>query len=130
MCNANAKGYDNIVKIIEALLKAYPYAVVVKDVAGMTPLDIAEDRLADPYVRQILRMTWDSYQPKEDKSKACTEATESSEIPFEEFVADMYDDDFDDVSSMGTGGVSKVKNRRKKKSIEVRRKYLHESAHL
>lgn len=130
LCHANSKGYDNMIKIIEALLKAYPYAVVVKDVAGMTPLDIAVNKFADPYVQQILRMKWESYQPKEDKSKACTEATENSEIPFEEFVADMYDDDFDDVSSMGTGGVSKVKNRRKKKTNELRRKYPLESAQL
>ena len=131
MCNSKAKNCDNMIKIIEALLKAYPYASVVKDVAGMTPLDIAVNKFADPYVQQILRMAWESYQPKEDKSKACTDVTESSEIPFEEFVADMFYDDFDDdVSSMGTGGVSKVKNRRKKKIIEVRRKYLHESAHI
>lgn len=129
-CNSKAKSCDNMIKIIEALLKAYPYAAVVKDVAGMTPLDIAVSKFADPYVQQILRMAWESYQPKEDKSKACTDVTESSEIPFEEFVADMYCDDFDDVSSMGTGGVSKVKNRRKKKIIEVRRKYIQESAHI
>ena len=119
-----------MIKIIEALLKAYPYAAVVKDVAGMTPLDISVNKFADLHVQQILRMAWESFQPKEDKSKACTDMTESSEIPFEEFVADMYCDDFDDVSSMGTGGVSKVKNRRKKKITEVRRKYLHESAHI
>jgi hypothetical protein len=128
-CNSKAKDCDNMIKIIEALLKAYSYAVVVKDVAGMTPYDIAVNKFADPYVQQILRLAWESYQPKEDKSKACTDVTESSEIPFEEFVADMYGDDFDDVSSMGTGGVSKVKNRKKKKVIEVRRKY-YESAHL
>ncbi len=130
LCNAKAKDCDNMTKIVEALLKAYPYAAVVKDVAGMTPLHIAANKLADPYVQQILRIAWESYQPKEDKSKACTDVTENSEIPFEEFVADMMYDDFDDVSSMGTGGVSKVKNRRKKTVAEVRRKYIHESANL
>lgn len=130
LCTAKAKGCDNMTKIIEALLKAYPYAAVVKDVAGMTPLDIAVNKFADPYVQQILRIAWESYQPKEDKSKACTDVTENSEIPFEEFVADMMYDDFDDVSSMGTGGVSKVKNRRKKTVAEVRRKYIQESANL
>jgi hypothetical protein len=129
-CHSKAKGCDNMIKIIEALLKAYPYAAVVKDVAGMTPFDIAFNKFADPYVQQILRTAWESYQPKEDKSKACTDMTESSEIPFEEFVADMYCDDYDDVSSMGTGGVSKVKNRRKKMKNDVRRKNIHQSAHI
>jgi hypothetical protein len=123
-CTAKAKDCDNMVRIIEALLKAYPYAAVVKDVAGMTPLEIAANNRADLYVQQIIRMAWESYQPKEDKSKACSaDNTESTDIPFEEFDTDCFDYEFDDVSSIGTGGVSRVRNRKSKSRHEARKKY-------
>jgi ankyrin repeat protein len=130
-CTAKAKESDNMVRIIEALLKAYSYAAVVQDVAGMTPLDIVVNNRSDPYVQQIIRMAWESFQPKEDKSKACTaDNTESTDVPFEEFDTDFFDDDFDDVSSIGTGGVSRARNRRSKSRNYSRKRYPFETAHV
>jgi Ankyrin repeats (3 copies) len=129
-CTAKAKDSENMTSIIETLLRAYPNAAIVKDITGLTPWDIAVKKNADPYVQQILRIAWDSHQHKEDKSKACTDATETSEMPFEEFLGIM-EDDFDDVSSMGSGGVSRVRNRHPKtKPIDVRKRYQRETTNI
>jgi hypothetical protein len=106
-CTDKSKGSDNMVRTIETLLKVYPYAAALKDVAGMTPFDIATKNRADPYVLQIVGFAWECQKKREDPSKASTESTSSSNIPLDEFKTDPLNFDFDDLSSIGSGGVSK-----------------------
>jgi hypothetical protein len=106
-CMAKAKGCDNMVTIIETLLKVYPHAAAVSDVAGMTPYDIATKNHADPYVLHIVGMAWECHKSREDPSRASTESTSCSDLPVDEFSTDILNFDFDDLSTIGTGGVSK-----------------------
>lgn len=113
VCSDSSKNNDNMIKIIETLLKVYPHASAVKDVAGMTPFDIATKNRADPYILRIVGMAWEFQKRREDPSKSGTQSTYNSDIPLDEFKTDPEDFDFDDLSSIGSGGVSKYCRRPK-----------------
>jgi hypothetical protein len=106
-CTDKSKSSDNMVRIVETLLKVYPHAAAWKDVAGLTPFDIATKNRADPYVLQIVGFAWECQKKREDPSKASTESTLNSDIPLDELKTDPLNFDFDDLSSIGSGGVSK-----------------------
>ena len=109
---------DNMIKIVEALVKAYPHAVTVKDWFGLTPFDLAVKNFADPYVIHILDnvlMSNRSATVVIDHSGSGTEDTSQPDVPLEVPSAQCCTSDFDDdVSSIGTGGVSRCARNIKK----------------
>jgi hypothetical protein len=92
------------------LLDAYPHAVHVQDQAGMTPLDLAIVNFAHPYVLRLLDDLTMSKSPTAiDHSNSETVDTLQSDIPYEISNSgndDEHGHDQDDVSSIGTGGIS------------------------
>jgi Ankyrin repeats (3 copies) len=108
----------NMVEVIEALLQVYPHAAAVKDVAGMTPMEIAMRNCANPYVLQIVGVASECYKSREDPSDASTESTSFSGKPLDEVSTETFGTDCDDVSTLGSDGPSnyyrKRSNRKKK----------------
>lgn len=116
---------DNMIKTIEALVKAYPHATFVKDRGGLTPLDLAAKNFADPCVLHLLANVSKSNRSAPgvvDLSHSETDDTSQTDIPLEVPSAQLYNSDFeDDVSSMGTGGVSRCARNRNIKKPTYRR---------
>jgi hypothetical protein len=109
-CAARLRDSENTIRVIETLLDAYPHAVHVQDQTGMTPLDLAIVNFSHPYVLRLLDDLTMSKSPTAiDHSNSETVDTLQSDIPYEISNSsndDEHGHDEDDVSSIGTGGIS------------------------
>lgn len=111
-CGMARRDADNMLSIVEKLTKAYPQAVWMVDGDGATPFDLAADRHADTSLLVLLDIAMRKIQTKRDTTDfSNTEMDSSLEIPWE--VSESNEDDLDDVSSIGTGGVSNFGRRRR-----------------
>ena len=122
---ATAKSYssrerevDNIVQIINRLMEIYAMAIISKDDMGCTPLDIAKSANADPRIVRALQFVKNILPVKKRIKSHPDEATvitgAMSKYPTREAIC-IYDDNHnftDDVSSIGSRGVSKARCRR------------------
>lgn len=132
-CGARASDSENSTRIIEALVKAYPHAVTVKDRSGLTPLDLATANNAHPYILRLLDDHVASKSPSGvELSNSGTDETFEADIPFE--IGDFYngfqcgshfDHDDDDISSIGVGGLSSYRWHGKKKPALANSKLPH-----
>jgi hypothetical protein len=100
---------ENAVNIVERLLEAYPESVAVKDKDGRTPLDLALESKVDFRILKALGETEVTTKSRRtmDTSYTHTEVSHS------------YDFD-DDVSSVGSGGVSRYLGRSNSKHTSER----------
>lgn len=125
--NDNVSPADNMVQVIFLLLKAYPEASTIPDNQGETPLDLAIMHGAEP---RIIQLVEDSYQSckkarsfrangrpkykdlhKTAKENSATEGSSDEEIP-----AEVSEHDYDEVSSIGSAGVSLYARKKLKES--------------
>ena len=135
--HASGSNTDNMLNVIRLLLKAYPEAVAITDSQGNTPLELARRSKAD---RRILKVLQDnagrfpqinsvnkqrSKQSANDDSNKETMLTVLSSLEGDEFPLEFMessDVDLDDISSIGSCGVSHYKIRKKTKEKRSRKK--------
>ena len=122
---------NNAVKIINRLMEIYAMAVISKDNMGCTPLDIAIAAKADQriisalqFVKNILPMKKRT-KSQPDEPTIFTRGTMN--YPIQEAIC-MYDDD--DVSSIGSRGISKPRRCRRTRSESPRGTRIRELVHL
>lgn len=112
--NNSRKATDNMAAMISQLIEAYPVAVISPDSNGHTPLDLAVAANADARIVSALRFVvkilpspknfghlYDN-DPQNQTASMDTESTFLNEIP-----AVAVCDDGDDLSSVGSRGVSR-----------------------
>jgi ankyrin repeat protein len=113
---------DNAVKIINRLMEIYAMAVISKDDMGCTPLDIAKSVNADSRIISALQFVKNILPVKKRIKSHPDEATVItsgiSKYPTREAICIYHDDHnfMDDVSSIGSRGVSKARRRRRTRS--------------
>lgn len=115
-CGIARRDMDNMLAIVNKLVGVYPQAVWMVDGDGATPFDLAADRHADTSLLVLLDIAMRKIQTKNaarnnNTDFSNTEMDSSLEIPWE--VSESNDDGADDVSSIGTGGVSNFGRRRR-----------------
>ena len=110
-CGNRSKQCDNMVEIIEVLMEAYPHAVTVKDLSGNTPLHLAIKNGADPYTVALLERAQQklTMESASTSSKTLNESESEVDLPvaFAEGSGFQPFDDADDMSSVGSRGVSR-----------------------
>ena len=130
--NSSSRGreVDNTVKIINRLLEIYAMAVIAKDDLGCTPWDIAKSVSADPRIINALQFVKNLLPVKKRIKSHPDEATVITGImtknPIREAICiynnnNAHDHSFmdgDDVSSIGSRGVSKAPRRRRRTRSE------------
>jgi hypothetical protein len=111
---AQKKAADSMVQVINALIEAYVVAAVVKDQAGHTPLDLAVAAHADPrtiaalqLVAKILAANNNNNGANKNTNKTSSTSTKSTYEIMPVKVAVFDGDNDDDVSSVGSRGVSR-----------------------
>lgn len=109
---------DNVVKIINRLMEIYAMAVISKDDMGCTPLDIAKLANADQRIINALQFVKNILPVKKRIKSHPDEATViiggMTKYPIREAIC-IYNDDhtfMDDMSSIGSRGISKARRRR------------------
>ena len=111
-CGNRSRRCDNMMEIIEILVKIYPHAVTMKDSSGSTPLNLALKNGAEPCTILLLdRMdqklaTESSITENDTKTESNAPVTFIGASHFLPFEVD------DDMSSIGSGGVSTYNNSR------------------
>ena len=140
---SNAKSYssrereiDDVVKIINRLMEIYAVAVLSKDDMGCTPLDIAKSVVnADPRIVRALQFVKNILPVKKRIKSHPDEATVitgggMTKYPMREAICIYHNDSddndndrhyhhhnfMDDVSSIGSRGVSKARPRRARRT--------------
>jgi hypothetical protein len=116
-CGATRRDGDNMLAVVQKLIKVYPQAVWMVDGDGDTPFDLAADRRADTGLLVLLDVTMKKTNSGGNKRNDTTEHSNtemdsSLDIPWE--VSESLDPDADDVSTIGTGGVSNISRRRRR----------------
>jgi hypothetical protein len=99
------KNADDRVQVIRQLIEAYPVSVVTKDREGNTPMILATKNKADKRILAALHFVARILPVNVAKDPASTVTESTIEIPQEAVCS--YGDDDDDVSSVGSRGVSR-----------------------
>lgn len=123
-CGNRPKNCDKMVEIIEMLMKVYPHAVTVKDMAGNTPLTLAIANGADHNTILLLDRAYQKLRGENASTSSGTNETEIEvDFPVDYAGATYFDphDPGDDVSSIGTGGISRYN--RVNRTVMQRRTY-------
>ena len=117
---------DNMVQVVFLLLKAYPEAVAIADMNGQTPLDLARIHDADRRILKLLQEAGYCFEQvhntfKSDLRLASTanSSAEGEGVPVEVTESTDYDDD---LSSIGSNGVSLYNRKRKTESEKKQRR--------
>jgi len=145
-CGSRSKISDNMAQIIEKLLKVYPRAVTVRDKSGMTPLNLAIQNGAGHCIILMLDQAHRKFQNQDgyadSTGNSATAALTETDIPMEIFGGPNFfvtpndcpaenvprEDCDDDMSSVGTGGVScyvRKKSRRRSSRKKKARRPIH-----
>lgn len=110
------RGKHRMMMIAQLLIQVMPRGVCTKDSFGMTPFDLAVlNRRVDRGLLEVMRLMMPRKKDTKDPASNVTETTLSnhevvSEIP--KHVLPCMEHDRDDISSVGSGGVSKHRLRR------------------
>lgn len=114
-CGASSKIIDNMIRVIEILIKAYPRSIWMKDQDGLRPYDVANQESADSHVCLLLDIAMKGAKHLKYPAHVDHSDTEGTcDVPLE--VSNSHASDFemyDDVSSIGNGGVSTIHARRR-----------------
>lgn len=135
-CGSRSKDSENMIRIIQALVKVYPHAVTMKDQCGMTPLDLAVKVNANKYALNILESTSEHIKSLNDVGYSNSDITENMsmlDIPSEVTsapISNFNDDNGDDISSIGSRGASRHVRRYKKKRVSRYNLQLYEQIQL
>jgi hypothetical protein len=130
--SSREREVNNLVQIINRLMEIYAMAVIIKDDMGCTPLDIAQSVHADPRIIQALQFVRNILPVKKrpkvhpDETTVITGGVGTTKLPFRDAICihhshqdhddeEEEDQDYyncmDDVSSLGSRGVSKSRRR-------------------
>jgi Ankyrin repeats (3 copies) len=112
-CGATRRDSDNMLAIVQKLIKVYPQAVWMVDRDGATPFDLAAARRADTTMLVLLDITMKKTETKQRDTTeySNTDLDSSLDIPWE--VSESFDPDADDMSTIGTGGVSRRRHKQR-----------------
>jgi len=122
---------ENMVQVIYQLIKAYPEASMIPDDDGNLPFDLANKHRADKRISELVEQSYKNCvqaqklraagkhrhgrskdQGKNTKEVSITEASSEEDVP-----AEVSDHNFDDVSSIGSAGVSLFGRKRGKGAV-------------
>jgi Ankyrin repeats (many copies) len=99
------KLVDNMVQVINSLIEEYPISVIAMDHEGNTPMDLATANKADKQILAALRFVAKILPANVSKSPSNSLGTATTyQIPREAY---CDEDDDDDLSSVGSQGVSR-----------------------
>lgn len=114
-CGLARRDCDNMAAVIEKLIEAYPQAVWMVDRNGATPFDLAADRRADTSILVSLDVAMRKTQAKKEHATEVsnTEIDSSLEFPVPWEVSQSNNILMEDLSTIGTGGVSKFGRKRR-----------------
>jgi hypothetical protein len=122
----NTDGFspvDNMVQVVVLLVKAYPEASTIPDMENNTPLDLARANGADPRIITLMEAAFQSCKQECTARSTGSTPKQSDTASEKEFPVEVSEHDFDDISSMGSAGVSRcgVKRVEKPWSVQVRK---------
>jgi hypothetical protein len=101
----------NMVKVIYTLVKVFPEALFVKDLSGKTPTELAIENKAGEDILRVL--VGDCNFQNQSKgigrlAKGSKDTKETSVIKFPREVSESFAEPDGDLSSIGTGGISRM----------------------
>jgi ankyrin repeat protein len=112
------KNDPDVEEIVSVLARAFPEAVRMRDVHGTTPMDLALQNQANDRIMELLKA---EFLPKhEDREYSFSSETDDASTMMPGEIATSW---IDDLSSLGTGGVTTLYGRSKsfKKRIKFAR---------
>jgi hypothetical protein len=107
----------NRIQVIQTLIQIYPHSVYMRDMHGKTPLDLALQYQMDPQIIQLLMKRSMPMQNKPSSSsppcsrtaqESATDTLTTVVVPLEVTEREPDEEEHDEISSMGSGGVSRM----------------------
>ena len=137
-CGSRSKISDNMMEITKILMATYPHAVMVKDINGSTPLNLAMENGASHDTVLLLDRARQKLTAENTSASTRTGTETESEayFPVDFAIAGSFlpCDSGDDLSSIGSGGVSRYKGNGRRsprtKSSRLSMPYVHEQIQI